>query len=294
MKRITSIVLLLVLSFSLSTFTVPYAFATENSWETMEPMPTARSNHGVAVVNRRIYAIGGGDGSWLNNTEEYDPLTDTWTVKASMPTKRSGIGTAVYQDRIYVIGGWGSSGVTGRNEVYDPVSDTWETKTPMPIARTDVVANQVNGKIFVMAGKNFTEYAWPVLCNQTEIYDPLTDSWTTGAPMPDFQGIGPEIASKSENVASAALDNKVYVVVGETLHIYDTEADVWSYGSDLPSSLKGPAACATTGSFAPKRLHVVGLGSHYVYDPDTDEWNSATPIPDSRYWVELGVLDDIL
>jgi len=294
-RRATTI--LLLFCFGLSTLSLPLVSATEDSWTTMEPMPTARSNHSVAVVGEKIYAIGGGDSSWLNCTEEYNTSTDTWTIKAAMPTKRSGLSAAVYQEKIYVIGGWGPSptiGITGKNEVYDPASNTWETKTPMPTARTDVLANQVNGKIYVMAGKNFTEHAWPVLCNQTEIYDPLTDSWTTGAAMPDFQGIGPEIASKSENVASAVLDNKVYVIVGKTLHIYDTEADVWSYGADLPSSLTAPAACATTGSFAPKRLHAVGLGSHYVYDPDTDEWTSATPVPDSRYWVELGVVDDML
>jgi hypothetical protein len=84
------------------------------------------------------------------------------------------------------------------------------------------------------------------------------------------------------------------VVVDTTLHIYDTEADVWSYGAELPSSLKGPAASATTGAFAPKRLHVVGLDAHYVYNPETDDWISAAPIPASRYSVELGVVDDIL
>jgi hypothetical protein len=112
--------------------------------------------------------------------------------------------------------------------------------------------------------------------------------------MPDFDGLGPEVASKSENIASAVIDNKIYVVVGQTLHIYDVETDVWSSGSELPSYLKGPAACATSGVFAPKRLHVVGLGGHYVYDPATDIWASATPIPNSRYATELAVVDDVL
>jgi len=301
MKKRAAIALLTFLSFSLSTFTCTYAFAAEDSWETMAQMSTARSDHGVAVVNGIIYAIGGSDGLYLNCTEAYDPATDTWTTKASMPTKRASFATAVYQDRIYVIGGWGASGLTGANEVYDPLSDTWETKTSMSTARTNVVANQVNGKIYVMAGKNFTSYAWPVLCNQTEIYDPLTDSWTTGAPMPDYQGIGPEIADESEHIASVAIDTKIYVIVEQKIYIYDTETDVWSYGADLPHLLACPAACATTGTFAPKRVHAVGSSSrfvvsdlHYIYDPEADDWTSATPISTSRNWVELAVVDDIL
>ena len=292
MKMRSTIILLLCLVFS--TISLPVVSAVGDLWTILESMPTARSGHVVAVVDGRIYSIAGSDGTRLNCTEEYNIETDTWTIKAAIPTTRSGLSAAVFNEKIYVIGGWGTSGVTGTNEVYDTVSDAWETKTSMPTARTDLVANQVNEKIYVIAGKRFTEYAWPVLCNQTEIYNPLTDLWTTGAPMPDFQGIGPEIASKSENVASAILDNKIYVVAGKTLHIYDTETDVWSYGTELPSSVKGPAACATTGLFAPKRLHVLGLDSHYIYDLDMDEWTSATLIPDSRYWLELAILNDVL
>jgi N-acetylneuraminic acid mutarotase len=292
-KKMADIIILLF-CFSLSTFFLPLVSAVEDSWTSLEPMPTARLGLGVAVVGGRIYAITGSDGAWINCTEEYNPETDTWTIKSAIPTIRSELATAVYQNKIYVIGGWGTSGVTGTNEVYDTVSDTWETKASMPTDRTDLVANQVNGKIYVMAGKKFTSYSWPVLCNQTEIYDPLTDSWTTGAAMPNFNGTGPEIASKSENVASAVIDNKIYVIVEQTLHIYDIQTNLWSYGTDLPTYIKGIAACATTGTFAPKRLHVVGSDAHYVYDPDTDEWTSATPIPNSRYWVELAVTNDRL
>lgn len=45
------LLLLLVVSFSLSTFLVPPAEAAETSWTTMADMPTARGGLGVAVVN---------------------------------------------------------------------------------------------------------------------------------------------------------------------------------------------------------------------------------------------------
>jgi len=107
--------------------------AAEESWITLEPMPTAEKGLGAAVVNGRIYAIGS------NVNYEYDPATDTWTAKTSMPTPRTGFGIAAYQDRIYVIGGrygiYPNDTVTGVNEVYNPASDTWETKTSMPTSR---------------------------------------------------------------------------------------------------------------------------------------------------------------
>ena len=233
----------------------------------------------------------------MGNNEVYDTITNTWNIKKPIPTPRDCFGIATYDTKIFVIGG--GIPTTRINEVYDISTDSWESKTPMPTSRVNVEANYVNGKIYVMAGKNFTEYYWPVLCNQTEIYDVSTDSWTTGASMPDFYGMGPEIASKSENVASSVFENKIYVLVGQTLHIYDPEKDVWTYGPDIPNpTLNGPAICFTTGLFAPKRLHIFGngfgQGIHFVYDLELQEWSFVTPIPNSRYWVKIGVVDDIL
>jgi len=292
MKKVMPIImLLLVLSLSLSAFFISIANAVEDSWTTLAEMPTARSGLGVAVVDEKIYALGGGYGLGpLGNNEMYDPATDTWTTKNPILTPRSQFGVAVVENKIYLIGG-GVSGMptTSLNEVYDPSTDTWETKTQMPTSRTYIVANEVDGKIYVMAGCTFPHPSFPTLCNRTEIYDPSTDSWTTGASMPDFEGLG-----MPEHIAFSVLDNKIYVVFEETLYIYNADTDSWSYGADLPTRLRGTAACFTTGLFAPKRLHVLGLDLHYVYNPETDNWTSATPIPNSRYHVQLGVVDDIL
>jgi len=55
----------------------------ENTWVSKAPMQVARSGVGVAVVNGKIYAIGGSTEKGLVGTnEEYDPATDTWTYKA--------------------------------------------------------------------------------------------------------------------------------------------------------------------------------------------------------------------
>jgi len=168
-----------VVSFSMSTFSISHAEAgvTENTWASKAPMQVSRGDFGVAVVNGKIYAIGGvGSLQYLSTNEEYDPVTDTWTFKEPMPTPRAYFGIAVYQNRIYVIGGtaeWGANGLspTGANVVYDPATDTWETKTPMPTPRIGVRANVVDGKIYLIGGKS----------NATEVYDPATDSWTTKA-----------------------------------------------------------------------------------------------------------------
>lgn len=60
-----------------------------NHWEKCQPMTTARSRVGVAVVNGLLYAIGGYDGQLrLSTVEVYNPETDLWSKVGSMNSKR--------------------------------------------------------------------------------------------------------------------------------------------------------------------------------------------------------------
>jgi N-acetylneuraminic acid mutarotase len=163
----------------------------EDSWASKGPMHLARTGLGVAVVNDKIYAIGGCTisgfmpsidgsvvlgyrdledlGAFVGKNEEYDPAADNWTTRASMPTPRILFATVVYQNKIYCIGGKTSSGLTGVNEVYDPATDTWETKASTPIVAG--FATVIDNKIYVVGSK-------------LQIYDPETDKWSVGAPLP--------------------------------------------------------------------------------------------------------------
>lgn len=63
-----------------------------NFWERCQPMRTARSRVGVAVVNGLLYAIGGYDGqSRLSTVEVYNPETDSWTRVSSMNSQRRSV-----------------------------------------------------------------------------------------------------------------------------------------------------------------------------------------------------------
>jgi len=82
----------------------PGAVPTENTWTKKASMHEPRGGLGVAVVNGKIYAIGGSSQSGLypanilsgfvGTNEEYDPATDTWTYRSSVPTPRSVVGEA--------------------------------------------------------------------------------------------------------------------------------------------------------------------------------------------------------
>src|SRR5262249_10090096 len=72
-----------------------------DTWTPKARMPTARAGLAVAVVNDKIYAIGGYKGGTVFSTgvfgtvEEYDPITDTWNTRLAMPTPRARFAAAV-------------------------------------------------------------------------------------------------------------------------------------------------------------------------------------------------------
>jgi hypothetical protein len=61
----------------------------------------------AAVVNGKIYAIGGLDTSNVlsSTVEVYDPATDTWATAAPMLTARQYLGVADVNGLIYAVGG---------------------------------------------------------------------------------------------------------------------------------------------------------------------------------------------
>jgi hypothetical protein len=281
-------VLLSLFSLVLPSFSMPLVIAVEDYWATLKPMPLASSGLKVAVVNDRIYAIGGNAyGIALNNNNEYDPVTDTWALKMKMPTARAFFGIAVWQNKIYCIGGRKYDGLTGVNEVYDPATDTWENKSSMPTPRFSVVANVVGEKIYVIGG------APGVKSNPTnlnEVYDPATDTWETKAPIPD-----PKSAYNS-----AVVDNKIYVI-GDLTQIYDPETNIWSLGEPPPTLING-AVCATTGLHAPKRIYLLGgnlphgntTNLNQIYNPEDNTWTVGTPMTYDRAGLAIANVNDTL
>src|SRR5688500_10867956 len=59
-------------------------------WEQRAPLPTPRSEVASAVLNGRIYVIGGylAQGSVSDIVEVYDPIVDRWQRVASLPAAR--------------------------------------------------------------------------------------------------------------------------------------------------------------------------------------------------------------
>ncbi len=320
MSKFFALILVLVfLTASSVVVSIPVSGAAiaENTWETKAPMQQARGCLGVAVVNGKIYAIGGSTlaGTWPYNggivatNEEYDPATNTWSFKNPMPTPRKNFGIAVYNNKIYCIGGEetfkndSEAPLTNVNEVYDPATDMWETKESMPTPRSDLRANVVNGKIYLIGGYDPNVHFEPGASTHNEVYDPTIDSWFTKAPL----------LAAASNYASAVFEDKIYVIGGiidkpwlrfDLNQIYNTRNDSWTYGAPLPQSYGGAAGVVTAGFLAPKRVYVFGEmregfgDEHYYsvrsYDPENDSWASGAYMLTGRSGLGVAVLNDFM
>lgn len=278
----------------------------ETSWTSLSSMPTARGGLGVAVVNGKIYAIGGLSGDLpVSNNEEYDPVTNQWTEKMPMTMARSGFAIAVYNNKIYVIGGTIDNWYVGNNEVYNPATNTWETKASMPTPRSDLMASVIDDKIYLIGGKKYSSTSpYFTETDVNEVYNPANDSWSSKTPIP----------SAVYGYASAITNNEIHIVGGsknpaslgssvfvDSNQAYDPLTDKWSLAANLPDVAAYGASASTQGYMAPSRLYFIGgyflnsfSSNTQVYNPDNNTWNTGASMPTPRAYLGLVVINDVL
>lgn len=184
-----------------------------DTWHTKAPMPTARISPSVVSANNgKIYALGGSNDymAYTDIVEEYDPSLNIWTRKASIPTFRSSFSAvAANNGKIYAIGGSISGTAVSIVEELDPDLNVWALKTPRPTPASALGTVMHDGKIYTFDRFN------------TEVYDPLTDTWGRKSPMPVPVYCYREIASAS--------NGRIYIIANEleVLEEYNPLTDRW-------------------------------------------------------------------
>jgi N-acetylneuraminic acid mutarotase len=158
---------------------------------------------------------------------------------------------------------------------------TWSSRTGMGMPRTETAAASVNGKIYVIGGGLGTQESSTLV----QEYDPKTDKWRVRAPLPN----------PLSHPGVAVLNGKIYVVGGflKNVHLY---AQPYSYEYDpakntwraLPwmKFARGSVGVAASGG----KIHAIGgrgidrvvVNTHEVYDPATNKWTEAAPLPQAR------------
>jgi len=256
-------------------------------------MPTARWAFASAVVNGKIYAIGGGSGTtvWVTAVEEYDPATDTWTTKTPMPEPLGSIGdAAVVGGKIYLMPLYQLSGYSSSLFIYDPASDNWATGSNyIPVPTVSCGIGSVRETIYMVGGTGLGKAA-DCTTSMVQAYTPSSATWEWRSPMP----------TRSAGVRMAALNGILFAaggrhydptcfspVTSQDVAAYDPVTDSWTTKPDLPCGQEGAGTCSANG-----RVYVIGgvcnwgtcpvtglLSVVHEFDPAANAWTTKTPIP---------------
>ena len=132
-------------------------------WEHAAPLPVARNQHSISVMNGKIYIIGGQfnhDSQQLDQTrcDIYDPETDSWTDGPSLPVAHSHSegATFTHADRIWMIGGHETPEGGKKNFCGDVVTlrdgEEWELTCMLPKPISSPAAGIINNQLYVAGG----------------------------------------------------------------------------------------------------------------------------------------------
>lgn len=239
------------------------------SWTTKAPMPTRRAEVAAALLGDRVYVAGGYEGPYA--FEVYDLVADAWQTLGELPLPLDHASLAAIDGSIYLAGG-GSA----RLFAYDPESDVWTERHAPPYDRYASAAVVANGELYLIGGLGPAP--------ETPLrYAPLTDEWSTLAPMSvrrDHVGavvVGGEIVALS----GRAEDGSNFV----TTEIYDPSTDAWRPGTSMHEGRSGFGASVLGG-----KVYVAGgelivdpvhtQDSVEVWDPESNTWSFVTPLPE--------------
>ena len=207
----------------------------------------ARASHAGAQINNSIFVLGG----WpdltfttaLTDVERLDEIGGPWTKGPPLNEGRGNPAAAALDDRLYAIGGYPAGpGALTSVEVLDCGTGTaWSHVRPLPDpkGRGSGAAAAAGGRIYVTGGDDGTTA--PSL-NSLLIYDPKTDQWDTGAPMP----------TPPSNLKLVHLNGSIYAIGGiangkstgpalHTVERYDPAQGQWTTVASMITPRVNPA-----------------------------------------------------
>jgi N-acetylneuraminic acid mutarotase len=133
--------------------------------------------------------------------------------------------------------------------------DSWTSKAVMLTKRVGFGVVVVNERIYTIGG--YATNGDYLFDNTNEMYDPASDSWTILAPMP----------TRRVNFAIAVYKEKIYVIGGQ----------------NASHAISGP-------NFVDYWMDGV-TGVNEIYDPATNTWETKSPMPTPRNYLQANVVD---
>jgi len=281
-----------------------YAYAPGAPPVPVASLPSARTRHGSAVVNGKVYCLGGeeADTTILDEVLEYDPALDAWSVLDPMSIPRLRAEGAVVFGRIYVCGGFSRDSAKGyvtsdhveSLDPSDPVAG-WRDEGNMAAGRYCNPVAAVNNRIYLLGA--YAGLTQP-LKNEAEILN-VTEF------RPAHQALKADMPSSQHGGATAEVHGKIYLIGGrentaltDRVLEYCPVADTYTVMDPFPGGPVKEACAVSTGGvayvFGGKTAGGASAGT-YWFDPAQpagSQWGQLADMPTALYGAAAALYND--
>jgi N-acetylneuraminic acid mutarotase len=264
-------------------FISPAQATAQGTWKQLPVTPTTRTENSAALLNGKIYVLGGFTPKGATTrVDVWNPTSNNWDIAVPLPQALHHTTAAVVNGKLYVIGGFESGFWKPVNTTYeyDPDLHKWSNKTPMPTARGAHAAAVLDRKIHLVGGAHRKLFKL-VNTDAHEVYDPATDSWENLPPLPTAR----------DHLTASEANGKLFVIGGRidvnynnnlnSNESYDPKTKKWTEHAPLPTARSG-----ITSQFLNGWIHVFGGESgegtfveNEGYNPATNKWKTFKPMP---------------
>ncbi|MBA3723848.1 MAG: hypothetical protein H0W89_03050 [Candidatus Levybacteria bacterium] len=271
-----------------------------SGWVNKGDLNVQRYLHTATVLSdgKVLVVCGGRNGTPIRQSEIFDPTTGNWTNSNNTLLSRRyhtadlvRVSEITEETNVLIAGGIGGTEITNTAELYNPLSNTWKYASNMKNARLFHASSSLNdGRILVTAGAATGGFI-KEKHSSTEIYDPISNTWTLKAPLGTARAYHEQVTFKD-----AQGNTKVMVIGGidtngnseanalATTEIYDSYTNTWSYGPNM--NFKRYDFLAIT--LPDGRVLVVGGNinndvTSEVYNPNDNSWTVYSASKAFRY-----------
>ena len=273
----------------------------EDSWESFSlaeylPLDIVRIGliNGIGLVGEYAYFVFNDtlDGQRINDVYRFNliDIAANYGQQVSSYNYIHANGDVVSDDQndlLYVISAYIYDSGSGKLEVYNPSTDTWAVMADMPESRYNFGSFMIGDDIYCVGGQYSNDVR-----NSVFQYNISSNTWSVKNNLP-VQMFGTE---------SAVVDGNAYIVCGArsiysppfnipATYMYDQTNDLWIEKASMPLPVEHASVETYDGKiYVFGGLHQEVYGTHIyrtevqVYDPQTDTWLFATPLPDDFYF----------
>jgi N-acetylneuraminic acid mutarotase len=275
------------------------------TWQTVASSPVKRAEANGAVVNGKLYVMGGlyvsnGKILAMKRSDVYDPATNQWTRIADQPEAYTHSPSIVVGDTIWFIGGYVGNhpGPAGKKVYkYNTTTNTWSRGPDLPFSRGAGAAALLDNKIHFFGGMGF-DRTWESSSHWVLDLGNQSAGWVTKAELPNPRN----------HLGGVAINGFVYAVGGQhgqeeeqvaqrDIHRYDPSSNTWTKVGELPTGRSHIIA----STFALNgKIVILGGETHSggnvrditMFDPVTNMFAEMSDLPNVRSTSVAGVLAD--